>query len=272
MKKKISLKEIQQIELNILKIIDKICQDNKLTYYLAGGTLLGAVRHQGFIPWDDDIDIAMPRSDYDIFIDIMSKQKEFPYLKILWIGMCDEKYYLPFAKVVDIRTQLIYDGTQSETCHKMFVDIFPIDASGNDEKRAKRLLKKCGGIGNWIGIAFYNRPDADIKLRIKMLMRKYLYTVLGYKRRYYNSLNILKKYTFGNSRYIASTYGMRKDKELIETRFFTKVQDIRFENNTFKAPIGYKQYLKQMYGNYIKLPPVEKRKVPHATIAYWKEE
>ncbi len=117
----------------MLQEIDKICRHYHIRYYLAGGTLLGAVRHQGFIPWDDDIDIAMPREDYEQFIKIMSHKKH-PIYKLLAIE-CTKGYPYTFAKVVDTRTRLVEEIGKDLHQMGVFIDIFPIDGMGNQKRK-----------------------------------------------------------------------------------------------------------------------------------------
>ena len=126
------LEELHQIELDMLKEIDRICRRENIQYYLAGGTLLGAVRHKGFIPWDDDIDIAMARDEYERFLKVMKKERH-PYLKIFAMEF-DKEYQYTFAKVVDTRTRLIEEIGKDLPDMGVFIDIFPIDGLGNDRK------------------------------------------------------------------------------------------------------------------------------------------
>ena len=128
------LEELHQIETDILTAIDEICRKENIRYYLAGGTLLGAVRHKGFIPWDDDIDIAMPRDDYERFLKVMRKGAH-PYYKILALEY-KEDYPYTFAKVVDTRTRLQEEIGKDLPEMGVFIDIFPLDGMGDDRDKA----------------------------------------------------------------------------------------------------------------------------------------
>lgn len=117
--------ELKFISYNILKFVADFCEINNIKYYLFAGTLLGAIRHEGFIPWDDDIDIAIPRDDYEKFIIEFDRNNDVNY-KVLSIENSN-KYYLPYAKVIDNRTLLFEDGKESMPIG-VFIDIFPLDS------------------------------------------------------------------------------------------------------------------------------------------------
>ena len=125
--RQISADELKEIQLNLLNNIDHFCKSNGIQYFLAYGTLIGAIRHDGFIPWDDDIDIAMPRPDYDRFIkkfNAYSKDYQVEDYSIT------DNYPTPFAKVIDTRTEMrmtLYNQRSSG----VYIDVFPIDGIGN---------------------------------------------------------------------------------------------------------------------------------------------
>ena len=126
--------EIQEIELEILSNIAAVCEQHQWRYFLAGGTLLGALRHKGFIPWDNDIDISMPRRDYEKLLQFY-KENGNRY-KILQVGE-NTNYYLPFAKVVDTETLLVEKSIETQVPELgLFVDIFPIDGVGDEIRKS----------------------------------------------------------------------------------------------------------------------------------------
>ena len=136
---KLSLKDLQHLELEIFKYFISLCEKYKLRYFLAGGTLLGAIRHKGFIPWDDDIDVLMPRTDYDRLQNIGKK-------------LCDKRYKLasfelgnlnyPFAKIFDTHTQIkkIFDFDETE--QQVWIDIFPLDGLPESDAETEKIFKK----------------------------------------------------------------------------------------------------------------------------------
>lgn len=123
--KKIETEEMKKLELDMLIDVAKFCDENDIRYYLSGGTLLGAVRHKGFIPWDDDIDISMPRPDYLKFVSTYNGSSEFYQVQSI---ENNDKYWRTFAKVFDTRTYLKEDAIRMpKDGNGVFIDIFPID-------------------------------------------------------------------------------------------------------------------------------------------------
>lgn len=262
-----SLKDIQKLEIDMLQEIDIFCRENSLIYYLAGGTLLGAVRHKGMIPWDNDIDISMPRKDYKIFLKTWNSKCRKNYYKTRVFG--ENNYYLPFAKIEDKRTLLKQNNSLDAAKIGVFIDIFPIDAYGEDLEVGKKVLSTientCGRITR-SGAAFENK---SIKENMKQLFWKIYYNVVGQEKAYNLVQQPLKNFDWDSSKYIASTFGLRREKELIEKKYFETTIELEFEGRQYLAPIGFDAYLKKMYGDYMKLPPEEKRVTPHEFDTYW---
>ena len=138
--RKIELEEIKQRCLEILSYIDDICRKNEIQYYLAYGTLLGSVRHQGFIPWDDDIDICMTRENYYKFKKVIAEDKTTPF-KLLYVDT-EKDYTLPLPKVVDTRTSLSILSQKEKMKLGVFVDVFILDNVPDDDKLREKFFKK----------------------------------------------------------------------------------------------------------------------------------
>ena len=139
-----TLSELHKVETEILEVVDSICKENGITYYFTGGTLLGAVRHKGFIPWDDDIDIVMPRADFQKFIEICNQGALGDNYFLHHIST-DDNFYLIYAKIKKNNTFFDEEIVKSVDCHKgIFIDIFPLDYINADNKllfKIKSLLK-----------------------------------------------------------------------------------------------------------------------------------
>ncbi len=255
--KKIGLEEIKEIELDILSYIADVCKENNLRYCLCGGTLLGAVRHKGFIPWDDDIDIYMPRPDYDKFAELLS-QKKGKY-RILSAGQ--ENYYYNFAKVVDSETVLIEYGCLPLENMGVYVDIFPLEGMPSNEADRKKHFNKLDKLRKRINSYSKQKPKIRRNL-VQYIKSRYLYcankksSLLEFQREYEK---LVKKYNYDESVYVYATGGAYKEKDIFLKKIFSDYTGIIFENKEFNAPKECDVYLRQLYGNYMQLPPVENR-------------
>lgn len=267
-----TLSEIQKIELNILEYIDNFCSHHNLRYFLAGGTLLGAVRHKGFIPWDDDMDISMPRPDYDAFVelfDIDAEKANSPY-RVVRIRN-SQRYCIPFIKVVNIRTVMFADSKQKYAgdAFGVFIDIFPIDGvSGiNQIPGILKTRDKCLALGR----SFSNFKNLTRSEAIRLFVRKVQFGMGDRERSLEKLEDYFRASPFDKSPYVMSTFGLRGEKEVILQECFSDSVLMEFEKRKFPAPVGYEQYLTQMYGDYMQLPPESQRIPPHDYTVYWKD-
>lgn len=264
--KKLECEQIQKIGLSILEKFDEYTKKHDLTYYMAGGTLLGAVRHGGFIPWDDDVDVMMPRPDYERFI------REFRDDK-LKVSSCeyDPLYTTPFARLWDINTKLHFTDIENITIG-VFIDIFPIDGYPTNYYLAKlhscRLKYMKAKINSAIRLGY----KSDEKY---IFMKKILKMFWKKDGNYYaNQLNAVgKKYAYGKSQYVGVTtttehiFRERNHKSVYKKEIY-----LPFEHLMLPAPIGYREYLEKLYGDYMELPPIEKRKTEHMFDVYTRDE
>lgn len=270
--KKIPLDELKKIELNILTEIHKICSENNIRYSLAGGTLLGAVRHGGFIPWDDDIDIFMPRPDYNAFIEYCKKNTT-PFKLI-----CHEltkKYNYLFAKAVDPST-IIKERNGSRTNLELgvFVDIFPIDSLGDTLENAKKGFNKTT-FKRELLVAY------NWKKFFRSKTRSIIYEPLRFAMfllsRFTNPKKLINKIEkvyyindFIGGKYAGAVCGSYRLKEILPIEIYSNYESIIFEGRTFLAIKDKEKYLSNIYGDYMKLPPVEKQVTHHTFDAYYK--
>lgn len=262
-----SLDEIKKIEFDILKYIDTICKENNLRYFLAGGTLLGAVRHKGFIPWDDDIDIAMPREDYKKLVNVL-KSKNNCY-KLLDSTNC-ENYNYTYGKLIDTRTKVIEEQNNNQYESSIWVDIFILDGLGKSKVSSKIRFYIIRLFRTLIHTSLFKFDDKRVMKSMLKTCIKIICEFIGYKRinRYLDTY--AGKVPFEKSRYIASASGGQYGKkEIINYKNFCETCDLEFENEIFKGPIGYDKYLTNLYGDYMKLPPLEKQISNHKFKAWW---
>jgi len=264
--RELTTEELKRTELDILRAIRDFCDAKGLKYFLCGGTLLGAVRHKGFIPWDDDIDIGMLRSDYETFIN------EFPdtgrYRVITYKN--NKEYRNPYAKVVDTATVLKEQLVRNTEGMGVFVDVFPFDGLGDTMEGALAILNKVhhnDHFGNYCQFFFYppkspKKIAKNIKMVYSRLTRKMYFDAIG---------RLCMKHSFEDSKFAGATMGQYREREILPKEAFDGVTSIEFEGDTFSAPVGWEAYLKSLYHDYMQLPPEEKRVTHHSFKAYWKE-
>lgn len=267
MKKKfLSVEEYRKIQINVLDAIAKLCNDNGINYFLGAGTLLGAVRHKGYIPWDDDIDIILLRSEYEKLVKILKEQNEFD-----WLGIVDHNndgYFYTFAKAVDKNTIAKQDDNLTE--YGIWVDIFPYDNLPNDEKKSNYFLNK-GYYYRSLVMSMTTDFSSDkkgFKILIKKILNIYA-KALGKERILKKYLKLCKKYEGHDCDYVGSLFSPYRTKERFKREWFEKSILMSFEGKQYSCPIGYDKYLTQLYGDYMTLPPEEKRR-QHGITAWYK--
>ena len=261
--KYLSKREIQLAEYEILKYLDAVCKKNNITYYLFAGTALGAARHKGFIPWDDDIDILMPRKEYDKLRGLKIQDERFEFV---FPEEQDTPDYL-FAKLFDKTIKL--EAENGIDSNYLWIDIFQLDSLGNDpiaahDKNAK-LVKKFARVRR--AIAGTNEGKTKVE-RIKFSIMNKLYSVYSQKRLAQKAINQYQKYNDLDSEYFCSTWSTNRG-DILKKEWLKETIDIKFEDGRFKIFSGYKEYLPNRYGkNYMELPP-KSMQVTHSFKA-WK--
>lgn len=258
----LSLDEIKNIEVEILEYISEICDKNNLRYFLSYGTLIGAIRHKGFIPWDDDIDIAMPRKDYDQLLEILQAQTASKYKCLIPMKA---GYYYEFAKVIDTTTRVQEQTTISAECG-VWVDIFPLDGLNRSDKinhYTLLFLNRCRAAS--VNAKFPNKMRGLLK-PLEFCFWK-LCRLIGYKPFLRTSLKLSQKYDFDSSEFVGFASSYPAYNKYMERKWFEESVNVPFENKRFKAPKEYHKYLSTQYGDYMKLPP-EDRRISHHMEAY----
>lgn len=263
--KKITNDELKAIELDILKFVDQFCREKDLQYVMNYGTLLGAVRHQGFIPWDDDIDLSMPREDYERFMKEFPKNNRYRILSL----ETDDLYYNNFIKIIDTTT-VIHDNRNDKTYQSgIFIDIFPMDRFDD-----LTVVKKTYNLESFKLLSFSKHKNIVYKDCIfKDLIRTGFWVILKpISPRYFARKidKVIKQYTKADGQYIGLLGSKFKEKEVFPSAKFDEVIELPFEDLLLKAPKDYDEILEQYYPNYMELPPVEKQVNPHELDAYYK--
>ena len=252
------LEAIQKRCLGIFQVFQDLCKKNNLRYYISGGTLLGCIRHGGFIPWDNDMDIAMPREDYEKLITIANNNLPERY-RLMHYSFCDndESPLTHHVQIVDTQTVLLKLWTLKQREISIWIDIFPLDGlPGNAVKRKLHILH---GRFWWLilQIAWF-KDNVDIKKerpffeRIAVSIIRHMpgasnKTILQIMKHYDA---VAKKYPFVTSEKIYSFHGIYGSKEMLHRKWYETGTEVIFEDIPCNAPLAYDEILKHYYGNY----------------------
>ena len=267
--KKIHDSELKEILLEIMAEIHDFCTEHGIRYTLYAGTLLGAIRHQGFIPWDDDIDISMPREDYERFIREFKSQN-------LEVASCENngKYIFCFAKVYDKRTlKLEHIHYPNDFRSGLEVDVFPFDTYDDYNKIKKTEAVRLLLMRMWALsiIRFRNRRGGVKGFVVNMLIFASRYILHVSPNRISRKINqYCKTLSAEGNHYMLYADSNLKKPICFEKEWYAHIKLQPFERYMFNVPQEYDKVLRRCYGDYMELPPVEKRVTHHAFDAYWK--
>ena len=261
------LKKVQEVELEILKEFDRICKKHNIKYFLAGGTCLGAVRHKGFIPWDDDIDVSMLRADYDKFIKVYKEDlnKEKFYLES---PETDDNCGMLYAKLKR-KDSIFAEAGKSRNIDEegIWIDIFPMDNLCDNKFLGKLYLYRTYALKiimmNKYGYIEYTNNK---KRNIIIGCVKFLSLFFNKKRLKKKLCRMTRKFNNRDTNTLLCFAGVYLKKEIFNKEVFKNSIETDFEDLKSYIPVGYDKYLTQFYGDYMKLPPKEKRVGHHEII------
>lgn len=249
------MKKVWAVELDMLKKIDEICKKYDITYYADSGTLIGAIRHKGFIPWDDDIDIVMKREDYNKFLEVAKKEIEYPYF--LQTAYTDINYCRAHAQLRNSSTTgFILQDEKAMFNKGIFLDIFPIDELPDSEIKLKVQLIKLKILWKIMkgGISHYKGNKYSIQHNILHIFSKIILKFVKFPKMYACYEKISSKYNNkGNRRISYIAYSKGKTKHIWKKEWFDEVIRMPFENIEINVPKGYDERLKKEYGDYMKI-------------------
>ena len=266
------LRKVQLTQLEIAKEIKRVCDEYNICYFLEGGTLLGAVRHKGFIPWDDDMDISMTRENYEKFLKIAPDALDSKYRIQTW----DTSEYvpLPFAKVMKRDTIFLESYANPNVYNEIWVDIFPRDHYPDEKNEQKEMRRKIQFYRHVMiikcGYKPWNRAEGFMdKLIIFIKYSPYFLLSLFFSSEWIKIKwnNVLTKYNDINTKQLCFASMLPIDDYIVPSETINEYCDLSFEDTTFKCPINYDLFLKSIYGDYMKLPPVEERENRHRIIS-----
>lgn len=269
--KKLEIEDIKQLSFEVLCKVADVCEQYNISYSLTGGTLIGAVRHKGFIPWDDDIDIMMPRPDYDRFISIVGKE-DYGF-DLYSIETCGEVYWYPFAKACH-RDTILKEKATVDTGMELgvYVDIFPVDGIAKNAIVAK---VRCVMFQFLHGLKITSRW----KKYKKSKLRKWYYEPLRYicyllckllSQRWIDQIveRFTRKIPYQTSKFAGRLVGDFGSKEIMKKSLFDNITQLEFEGRYFDVVEDYDFFLRKLYGDYMQLPSLEKRVTHHEFEAY----
>lgn len=250
------LSQAKIVMVKILRAFHQICEENNLQYWLDAGTLIGAIRHGGFIPWDDDIDIVMPRADYRKFIKIASQ--ELPFDMFFQSRETDLEYKLPFVKIRDRYSTFVEENNKELNCHKgIFIDIFPVDFIS--KPRMHTFFHTSLHSSNLTSVSKY------VKIYQKSVGR-IIRKSLG-KNHFSFCMFLNRVFSCSYKEATCLVYGMEINEiNRYPTSTLFPLRKYRFEGYDFYVPNNYDTYLKCRYGDYMQLPPENERVVHNLSI------
>lgn len=258
-----NLRKLQMIELDILKQMIAICEKYELRYYLLGGTFLGAVRHKGFIPWDDDIDIGMPRADFERFCKIAEKELVRPYGFVSFRNNAEHIYFHP--RIYNYNSKIIDRSGVKEKETFAWIDVFPLDGMPKN----KVIRKLYGYYLLFLRLLFmYSQFDkiVNVSLKNRVWYEKVLIAIgkvikfdkiLNTRRIMEKIDKTMKKFDYETSGYVGNFMGAYKMKEVFPKRYYEEITEYPFEGLLCPAPKDYDAVLSQMYGAYMTPPQAD---------------
>jgi len=254
------LERIKQIEMDIMAEIDRICKENDITYFLVGGTLLGAVRHKGFIPWDDDIDIGMLRDDYDKFRRVCPDSLK-PHLSYQsHLKETTSHYIFDKVRLKDTYFNTKFSNRFDDIQNGIFIDVLVFDKTGNTKASQRVHIKLVKIFRRLINVRWVNVARRGIHYRASKLFLPFM-RLVPYKL-YHRCLDKALTLYHKNkkSAYLIDGVGLNLDKGAFPAEWFGEFIDMPYENMTFKVPVGYDNYLRMWYGDrYMELLPLSAR-------------
>lgn len=259
-----NIRLVQFTQLQILKVFMLFCEEHHLRWYMIGGSLIGVLRHKGFIPWDDDIDIGMPRQDYDKFV---SLQHEYPIGYTLTNHHNSRDWHFNFSQFVDNDSEIVVHMNEDPRYCKVWIDIFPIDGMPNNKIHRwlhgkhvlmYRYLIQIPNIRTQVDMHKVGRPWYE-KAIIKILHHLPLGQLINVDACLNRMNKVLKKYDFDASAWAGNMLGKYREKEYMPRKWWGVPTLMPFENIDVRCPAESDKIQTKLYGNYMKWPDMKDR-------------
>lgn len=268
--KRVTAEEQKEINLELLLFFDKTCRKHGIHYSITGGTLLGAVRHGGFIPWDDDVDVFLPRPEFEKLRDVFDDGERF-----VWTDRRkNASFPYNFGRLIDTET-IITDakGMPSEGMG-LFLDVCVVDGLPEGEKKRNAHMKRMIFLHRARSSFIYNRelPEYRSGNIIKRLSKSVFTKVTSVDFWLDRAETEARRYPFDNSEYVANGLSQYGKKEIMHRSAFDSYIEMEFEGHKVMACCGWEEYLTNIYGDYMKLPPPEKRVGDHIVSVYYRDQ
>ncbi|MCQ2214299.1 MAG: LicD family protein [Bacteroidales bacterium] len=266
--KKIDIEQMKCVQMDILSFVHDFCVKNNIKYSLCGGSAIGAIRHKGFIPWDDDIDIFMLREDYDKLVSTFEDERGV----YLVHSLKDNLYSLPFAKIEDTRTIIVEKSNMKDSLG-INIDVFPVDNLLDGKDESLRLLRNIGKIRRITRVKLLKpTPKNSLIKKIGILFFSIALAPVSLRRLSIKLDDVARASGKKDSVYVSTLVWGYGEKEMVERRLFCDYLLVPFEDRQYFIMAGYDLYLRQVYGDYMQLPPEDKRQSPHSIQGiYWKD-
>lgn len=268
--KQIDVEELKKIQLKILNCFDSFCKENGLHYWLDYGTLLGAVRHHGYIPWDDDLDIGMLREDYEIASRLFNKNGNSEIM--FMTPQNNGEYRYPFGKLVSTST-LLYEYGEDGIKTGVYVDVFPYDNCPEDDEIKNKMFKKRDFLGRLRRLKLPIRKEVKGIKKVTYIVGSRIIKIFPHNWIEKEIDKNARQYEKDQSDFVCSfvdPYDLKRLK--IPKKLFMNFTEVQFEDAKYPAPADYHYWLSSYYGDYMKLPPANERVRHHVFEAFYIEK
>lgn len=262
---KSNIEMLHEADLEIVKEVVAICEKYRFRYYMLGGTMLGAIRHKGFIPWDDDIDLGLPRKDYEQFLKIAPEELS-SHLKIVNFKT-DQAYHYYITRILDTNSVVMEERFESEGKYtNLSIDIFPLDGTPNNSflrwiYNFRLMAHRAMASLHFKDVIVTKNRNWKEAILLWFMLKLPTEKMFNHHNQLDKCDKLLKKYDMSTSLFTGNMMGAYKTRELVPTSWYGESSFYEFEGMKLRGFREYDKYLTHLYGNYMQLPPEDKRKV-----------